>query len=121
MSKLLPCPFCGKQPSIETEKRAFAIMCLTPDCGEVMSRWFMTEDEAVAAWNTRAPVTFSDPDEEVDLDCEYDPDGSYALIWKNGYAITAFPNGRVCITKSPLEPGIRPIGCDVSELVKKPA
>jgi hypothetical protein len=50
---LLPCPFCGSAPSIETEKRCHAIMCLNPDCGEVMTRWLMSADEAVTAWNTR--------------------------------------------------------------------
>jgi hypothetical protein len=69
----------------------------------------------LAEVDSRAPT-----EDDADLECEIDPDGSFALIWKNGYAITAFPNGRVCITKSPLEPGFRPIGCDVSELVKKP-
>jgi hypothetical protein len=57
--------------------------------------------------------------EVMELECEYDPDGSYALIWKNGYAITAFPNGKVAITKSNRENGFYPFGCDVSELTTR--
>jgi hypothetical protein len=69
----------------------------------------------LAEVDSRAPT-----EDDADLECEYDPDGSFALVWKNGYAITAFPNGRVCITKSPRDPAVAPIGCDVSELVKSP-
>jgi hypothetical protein len=54
---LLPCPFCGKAPCIETEKACYAVMCVNAHCGESMSRWFMSEAEAVAAWNVRAPLT----------------------------------------------------------------
>ncbi|MEG3175853.1 hypothetical protein U1872_06395 [Sphingomonas sp. RB3P16] len=60
-----------------------------------------------------------DAGDEVErvLTCEYGEDEqSYALCWENGWAITAFPSGRVVVTKSPREVAYRAFGCDVSEL-----
>jgi hypothetical protein len=67
---LLPCPFCGSAASIETEKRCHAIMCLNPDCGEVMTRWLMSTDEAIAAWNTRAALSQTPPTPSLSTDVQ---------------------------------------------------
>ena len=56
MSELLPCPFCGGEAETLTAESMhggylFGIMC--SDCrsrGDV----YTTEDEAIAAWNSRA-------------------------------------------------------------------
>ena len=58
---------------------------------------------------------------EVVLACEYaEDDQSYALCWQNGWAITAFPSGRVVVTKSPRDDANPAFGCAVSELATRP-
>lgn len=56
----LPCPFCGNpDPSIETTRHDLCdyIMCDGPDgCGAMISKIDAPNDDAIAAWNRRAPV-----------------------------------------------------------------
>jgi len=67
MSELKACPFCGGAAVVRGDEReGFFATCAEVDCfccvGEAYDRdaWpehmFRTEDEAVAAWNRRAPV-----------------------------------------------------------------
>lgn len=48
--ELKPCPFCGSD-EIVLGKGLFAVMCL--GCG-VITKYYNTEKEAIAAWNRRA-------------------------------------------------------------------
>lgn len=64
---LLPCPFCGEEPIMETvgndytRKRSLVIKCSNVDCRATMTngailhgfRWL--EDVSIEAWNRRAP------------------------------------------------------------------
>jgi len=67
--KLLPCPFCGGAAEIEEIGRVMAgrwsAGCTDPICfGYQSMTTYPSECEAVAAWNTRAPlVVEGDADE----------------------------------------------------------
>ena len=62
MDKLMPCPFCGSKPIIKTFRtfvehqhnmgNKFYITC--PSCYIDGPGRYMTENEAIAAWNRRA-------------------------------------------------------------------
>lgn len=56
--KLLPCPFCGKMPTIETKEdgkdfHGF-VGCVNPWCKITPHEYFETKEEALEAWNKRA-------------------------------------------------------------------
>jgi hypothetical protein len=51
MSELLPCPFCGERPVWEGN----AIECHNSDCWGPRVGQFEQAEDAVAAWNRRAP------------------------------------------------------------------
>lgn len=58
LEKLEPCPFCGREATVENpEEGCYAIGC--DDCcfsvmaGNVGIGWYATRAEAITAWNTR--------------------------------------------------------------------
>ena len=65
MSELLPCPFCGNEGELctyygggEHNETVHTVMCNNEDCPmNVLTPDYLTEAEAIAAWNTRAERT----------------------------------------------------------------
>lgn len=66
MSELKPCPFCGGEaelvPTRETTVREWFVTCGNLECNVLacLTNRYYTEAEAIAAWNTRAPVEYDD-------------------------------------------------------------
>lgn len=64
--KLKPCPFCGGEAKLKADvryprpernpKRAYEVVCQNYNCiiGLCDDRYYLTEKEAIEAWNTRA-------------------------------------------------------------------
>jgi Lar family restriction alleviation protein len=53
---LLPCPFCGAKAKILNYSGAFRVVDTNYKCSVTFSeRWYKTEQEAIDAWNRRAP------------------------------------------------------------------
>lgn len=53
--KLLPCPFCGHDPTIEHEGQAnYMVRCSNVDCPLTVKTTAVTKPAAISAWNTRA-------------------------------------------------------------------
>ncbi|WBT40125.1 Lar family restriction alleviation protein [Hyphomicrobium sp. DMF-1] len=55
--RLLPCPFCGGNPSIIADPNhstAVDIMCPNGGCPVEPSVWDVNEVNAIRRWNTRA-------------------------------------------------------------------
>lgn len=62
--ELLPCPFCGGRASTrKIDARGFHVTwdvyCLNFECWCIAHIGALTEAEAIAAWNTRAPSSFN--------------------------------------------------------------
>jgi len=65
MNELLPCPFCGYEALVQptydidtNERDGFFAWCSNYDCEcKPQTRDYLTEAEAIAAWNTRAERT----------------------------------------------------------------
>lgn len=63
--KLLPCPFCGEQPSISSyisescNDRHLEVMCENEECGasQYVGGEHLCDDRAINAWNTRTTPT----------------------------------------------------------------
>ena len=53
-TKLLPCPFCGKNPRVLYQGRFCTIMHKNCAAGFDIVGTFDSEDKAIKAWNTRA-------------------------------------------------------------------
>ena len=58
MTKLLPCPFCGgagkTYTDVQEDGKVWRVMCgARVDCALLLAH-FQTEEDAIAAWNTRA-------------------------------------------------------------------
>ena len=56
MTELLPCPFCGGEAQTLRNGSWWCVACRMPFCCDIGK--FGTEDEAIAAWNTRAAMEF---------------------------------------------------------------
>lgn len=63
MSELLPCPFCGGEAHTY-KNNLWHVACEQALCGCVTMSAFITEAEAIDAWNTRAERTCRNVDEE---------------------------------------------------------
>ena len=59
MSEKMTCPFCGGEASIRIHDFYDGTRLYTPNCkcGAGIVKVFRTEEEAIAAWNTRAERT----------------------------------------------------------------
>ena len=63
--KLLPCPFCGGEATIDNVGRKYQAWCKHCCCIH-MGEFYNTEAEAIAAWNRRTP-TESEPTVKEEL------------------------------------------------------
>ncbi len=57
--KLLPCPFCGKEPfltNVRMSDREFYIGCYNELCWRPRTERYGEKHSVIAAWNTRAPL-----------------------------------------------------------------
>jgi hypothetical protein len=56
-TRLLPCPFCGKKPSLTNERMSnhrFLVGCYNASCVVTTStKWFGSAGGAIEAWNQR--------------------------------------------------------------------
>lgn len=58
MTNLLPCPFCGREATVERLPgiNMFCVSCENEGCLVSCETYDETLDEAIAAWNRRAPA-----------------------------------------------------------------
>lgn len=89
MTKLKPCPFCGKEVFLTTDHNSetgwwFTIDCLNDEClmscndSCVSTGWQRTEIEAIEAWNRRyidcdKLLKIANDLENLDIDSDYFP------------------------------------------------
>lgn len=88
-AELEPCPFCGKTEPVEVKHREtevfafenYDVVCdsLNGGCG-ASSGYRRTEEDAIAAWNTRAERTCRWAYEE--LSCSYGTECGGRLTWE---------------------------------------
>lgn len=72
----LPCPFCGKEPALQVDKRypkwtkdtsmpvdGYCIVCNTRECPiyHADNTWYMSAELAVVNWNTRRTGAVNTP------------------------------------------------------------
>lgn len=55
---LLPCPFCGGEAHVIVSSDGYGVECWGELCTKNQLEEIPTEAEAIAAWNTRAPVEY---------------------------------------------------------------
>lgn len=57
MSTPLPCPFCGAKPEVGRSgiMKVPAVWCPSEECGDRIEMTADTREEAIRAWNRRAP------------------------------------------------------------------
>lgn len=61
--ELKTCPFCGVRPHVHDDashSTAFFADCYNDNCTVQPSAYGLSKAEAIAAWNTRAPLTVQD-------------------------------------------------------------
>lgn len=51
---VLPCPFCGSEPTLKLGPPTYTIFCANGDCPATAQAQGATKALALAAWNTRA-------------------------------------------------------------------
>ncbi|WP_339137277.1 MAG: Lar family restriction alleviation protein [Candidatus Electrothrix sp. GW3-4] len=61
MQNMLTCPFCGKQPELDSYERQhveyWTVVCLNDDClVDVETIDFDVKEDAIAAWNKRGSL-----------------------------------------------------------------
>lgn len=57
MTKMLPCPFCGSRAELGGYQSSWYIACTDEDCwARVHGSLWVEREEAIAAWNRRAPT-----------------------------------------------------------------
>jgi hypothetical protein len=72
--ELLPCPFCGKETSIDSFKSLsfgmnYQIQCQNGNCAvEVSTCAYTCEETAIKAWNTRATEQSTDKADALELE-----------------------------------------------------
>lgn len=69
---MLPCPFCGKEPALQKDKRypkmtngraypvdAYSVVCNSYSCPiyHADNTWFTTAETAIEKWNTRVKTS----------------------------------------------------------------
>lgn len=56
VTKLMSCPWCGKQPIVTSNGRQWEVwhMCQSVEGVTIETRWHNHRSEALAAWNRRA-------------------------------------------------------------------
>ena len=68
LPNMLPCPFCGREPALQIDKRypkmtgsaypvdAYTVVCNSYYCPiyHADNTWFTTAETAIEKWNTRA-------------------------------------------------------------------
>ena len=67
MDKLKPCPFCGHEAMASYNTRYdFQVYCTNDACfmSQIIMETMETEEQAIAAWNKRAPAV---PDVPLDI------------------------------------------------------
>lgn len=57
MGELLPCPFCGAEAvtRFESMEQVWSIRCTQCEAAKLYAAY--SDEEAIAAWNTRSPVS----------------------------------------------------------------
>ena len=59
MEVLKPCPFCGSNAGAQEQNttgiRMWFVYCLSRKCLARVQQLFMTQEEALTAWNRRIP------------------------------------------------------------------
>ena len=80
--ELKPCPFCGGEASIRIHDYYDGVRLFMPKCkcGAGIVAVFRTEEEAVAAWNTRAERT-----------CHMKQDGMFLVCSECGVVLMGNP------------------------------
>ncbi len=78
---LASCPFCGEQPRIKRWDGGedAEVWCANDKCGVAPASYGLTQDDAIAAWNRRAPAQGAIPG----------PDWGQAPEWAMWWAVNA--------------------------------
>lgn len=55
---LKPCPFCGGEAHMSASSDGYGVECWNRRCIDMQLEQIPTEAEAIAAWNSRAPIEY---------------------------------------------------------------